>query len=248
MSSEKNFNPYQPEYVSLFEALYGQHLMSLGGINAIENMFSDIHLACLTALDVGFGIGGVAFYLAKKYKMQVFGVEMYSWMAQYAEEHAPKELADQLHFKRYGEEEKIPFSAKKFDLVYSKGVLNHVSNKIPLFQQIHSCLKDKGHLVIADWIYPKAYHCMKGPLVKETEDSYRFVLNASGFDSIEFRDDSEQFEIYVLSFLDNLDLQRVFISEHFGEKVFLSIRSDHLKLLENIRHKDKIAVRILIKK
>lgn len=86
---KRDESPYKPENVSLFETLYGKSLLSLGGIDAIENMFSGIALQGLTALDVGFGLGGVAYYLAKTYGMKVSGVELYPWMVDYANQHAP---------------------------------------------------------------------------------------------------------------------------------------------------------------
>lgn len=57
-----DFNPYHPDNITLFEAIYGKNLISLGGLAAIDNMFSDLDIRELKALDLGFGLGGVAFH------------------------------------------------------------------------------------------------------------------------------------------------------------------------------------------
>ena len=59
-SNSNDYNPYTPSNIPLFEAMYGENLISLGGTAAIENMFSGITLTDLHALDLGFGLGGAA--------------------------------------------------------------------------------------------------------------------------------------------------------------------------------------------
>ena len=70
----------------------------------------------------------------------------------------------------------------------------------------------------------------------------------SGFKTITFRDDSPQFLIYVQAFLDNLETQRAYIEENFGEELFTYLKDDHEKLFQNIQGKNKIATRITAKK
>ena len=249
MSSESDQDPYQPQNIELFEALYGKHLISLGGIPSIDNMFSDIKLNHNTqALDIGFGIGGVAYYLAEKYSLNISGVEIYPWMAEYATKNTPPKIAQQLNFKCYLDNGDMPFNPNSFDIAYSKGVLNHVKNKTALFKQIHAKLKPDGLLIIADWIYPAEMPNQTGPLVCETKTSYEQTLIRAGFKTISFRDDSSQFLIYVQEFLDNLEVQRAYIEEKFGKELFTELKDDHEQLLQNIQAKNKIATRITAKK
>ncbi len=72
---QHDFDPYQPDSVPLFEAIYGKNLISLGGVAAIDNMFLDLNIRGLKALDLGFGLGGMAFYLAKNHQMRISGIE-----------------------------------------------------------------------------------------------------------------------------------------------------------------------------
>lgn len=239
---------YRIENVSLFEAIYGKNLISLGGLDAVDNMFSDLNLRELKVLDIGFGLGGVAFYLANTYQIEVAGVEVHSWMVDYAQRHAPKNIASQLKFAVYDQAGKIPFKAASFDLVYSKGVLNHVRDKDKLFRQINKMLKPDGLFVIADWIYPEAASDASGPLVNETQQSYQEILEKTGFKDISFRDDSIIFLGYVKKLLENLISSRESIEKEYGAEIFSTIWHDHQKLIEDINNKLKFAVRIIAKK
>src|SRR5580704_9497417 len=133
-----DFDPYQPNNIPLYEAIYGKNLISLGGLAAIDNMFSDLNIRGLKALDIGFGIGGVAFYLAEKYKMKVTGIEIHPWMVEYARTHTPVGLLNSLEFHTYNSNGSFPYDHETFDLVYSKGVLNHVADKVGLFKQANT--------------------------------------------------------------------------------------------------------------
>jgi SAM-dependent methyltransferase len=244
-STEPDFNPYEPQNVALFEALYGKHLISLGGFAAVDAMFAGVAIEGCKALDVGFGLGGVAYYLAERYAMDISGVEIHPWMASYAREHAPTNLTYPLNFQCYQADGTLPFEVNSFDVVYSKGVLNHVHHKIPLFQQLYACLKENGVFVIADWIYPEKPLDNTGPLICETEASYREALHQAGFKKLEFDDSNVLFITYVQAFLNNLEVKRDEIATAFGEETYTSIQSEHEALLGKLMRNTKIAVRIL---
>ena len=248
MNTEDKFDPYQIENVPLFEALYGKNLISLGGIDAIENMFSDIELRDKKILDIGFGIGGVPYYLSEKYDTEVFAVEIHQWMVKHAYENTPPFLANKLHFSIYDDGNVLPYPEAVFDLAYSKGVLNHVQDKVSLFRQVYSKLKENGIFVIADWIHPTSEQEKPSSLVNETKLSYKLALNRAGFRVVEFRNDSAEFEIYVQMFLENLKTQQEFIELHYGLELFKTIQRDHDKLLRKIKNRTKIAMRIVAKK
>ena len=60
---------YDPEYCHSLEAVYGKGMMSEGGGVAIDAMFKGLSIHGKKALDIGAGLGGVAYHLAKKYAM-----------------------------------------------------------------------------------------------------------------------------------------------------------------------------------
>lgn len=242
------FDPYQPNSITLFEALYGKNLISLGGVAAIDNMFTDLDIIGLKALDLGFGLGGVAFYLAEKYKLKVTGIEIHPWMVEYARTHVPSSLSNSLEFHTYNSIGGFPYDPKTFDLVYSKGVLNHVPNKANLFKQVNTVLKPNGLFVIADWIFPIATTESLAPLVCETKESYEQALLNTGFTEISFRDDSKLFLNYAKELLTRLSNNQSFIKQKYGEELFLIIQKQHEELIEKIQQHQKIATRIVAKK
>lgn len=245
---QHDFDPYQPDSVPLFEAIYGKNLISLGGLVAIDNMFSDLNIRGLKALDLGFGLGGVAFYLAEKYQMNITGIEIHPWMVQYAKDHAPINLSNLLEFNTYNSSGQLPYKPETFDLVYSKGVLNHVADKDSLFRQVHSVLKPAGLLVIADWIFPHATTDSSVPLVCETKKSYELVLTNTEFGEIDFRDDSKLFLGYANELLSNLTKNRETIEQRYGQELFSTIWKQHEELIDKISQYQKFATRIVAKK
>jgi ubiquinone/menaquinone biosynthesis C-methylase UbiE len=242
------YDPYCIENIPLFEALYGENLISLGGTPAIKNMLTglDLELNGLKALDLGFGLGGVAYYLARTYQMQITGIEIYPWMVKHASDNTPAELTHLLEFDTYNADNKIVCENDSFDLIYSKGVLNHVRDKSDLFLQVNALLKDDGLFAITDWIYP--YLKSDSTLVYETQETYEKVLTDSGFTNITFRNDSETFLGYTYSFLKNLMDKRNYIEETFNKELFATILKQHQDLAEDIKNKRKIAVRIVARK
>lgn len=241
-------DPYCLENVPLFEAIYGKNLISLGGLPAIENMFSDLSINGLKALDLGFGLGGVAFYLAEHYKMNITGIEVHPWMVQYAHEHTPKECEGLLEFNTYNDIGELQYSTETFDLVYSKGVLNHISNKAPLLRQIYSVLKINGLFVIADWIYPHAVTDSSVPLVCETKETYHELLANNGFSEITFRDDSKIFLSYAEELLKKLTDNQDYLVRMYGREIVRTIQNQHEHMIEQLNQHQKYAVRIVAKK
>lgn len=239
---------YTLENVPLFETLYGKNLISLGGFDAIDKMFSDLDLSELKLLDIGFGLGGAAFYLAEKFNIEISGVEVHDWMIQYAKEHAPKKISPLLNFQNYGKSGELLFKLASFDLVYSKGVLNHVRDKEKLFLEIHKVLKPEGLLVIYDWIYPEVNKDDSNPLVKETKKSYTQILEKTGFKDVRFRDDSLMFLDYVKNLLSNIASHQKFIEKKYSREIYSEVKDTHLKLIEDINHQRKFSVRIIAEK
>ena len=117
----------------------------------------------------------------------------------------PIELKPRLSFVHL-DESHLPFKSNQFDLVYSKGVFTHISDKLNLFQGIFKILKPGGQLVVMDWLSPVKNKW--GPIITqmaetenltlfaETDEHYSFALKQAGFDHIVMRDESIQYAHY----------------------------------------------------
>lgn len=146
---------YSPKYCQQLEAAYGKDMMSEGGHEAIEHLFDGIPLQGKKVLDIGSGLGGVAFYIAKTYNCSVTGLEINSWMVEEAKRRTPKPLQSKVHFvKSIGS--RWPFSDSSFDIICSKGVLTHVEDKSDILRECFRTLKPDGLLVISDALSSEA--------------------------------------------------------------------------------------------
>lgn len=194
---------YKIENVPLFEAVYGKGLISLGGLAAVDKMFDGVLLHKKHLLDIGFGLGGMAHYLADKFDANVTGVEIHPWMVKHAQSTAPEHVKDKLNFVTYSKDGSIPIPDRTIDIAYSKGVLTNVQDKKSLFLEIARVLKPGGQICIIDWLLPEAV----GPNTsilhlgdvshKETETSYRALIEECGFSGIEFHNRNSEYLRYV---------------------------------------------------
>ncbi len=95
---------YQLKNVPQFEAIYGKGLISLGGYAAVNQMVDGLDLYQKDLLDIGFGIGGMAHYLASKFDARVTGLEVQSWMVDYATQVTPNQVKGQVDFLTYDDQ------------------------------------------------------------------------------------------------------------------------------------------------
>jgi len=251
-------NEYPEDYCHSLEFAYGEGMMSEGGDAAIDDMFNGITLQNKQCLDVGSGLGGVAFYLAEKYHAYVSGLEINSWMQRTASERIPEHLKSHLAFYTYTDINHLPFNENKFDIVYSKGVLVHVEDKLPLFKEFRRVLKPTGHLVIEDWLSPVTKQW--GPIIErlcavenlslfaESTDSYQTLLNQAGFDHITASDQSKKYYQYNLDIVKRLSSKSIkseFIAR-FGENAWTEALEGYQLIAHAIQKKELLVMRLVI--
>jgi len=188
---------YKPENIKLFEAIYGPGLISLGGLGAVDRMFPDLDLNGKHLLDIGFGLGGIAHYLAETRGVSVTGLEVHLWMTQHASQTATAGIKDRVKFVVYNADNTIPIASESIDIAYSKGVLTNVQDKRSLFRKISRVLKAHGQICLVDWLVPAASRketLHTGELsYKEDKKSYCEILESCGFKDITFRDESNAY-------------------------------------------------------
>jgi len=219
---QKMIDDYPEAYCYFLEAAYGKGMMSEGGSEAIDHLFSDETLSNKHCLDIGFGLGGVAFYLAEQYNATVTGIEINPWMVAQATRRTPAHINEQVNFLAYHPEQTLPFEDHTFDIVYSKGVLTHLEEKAPLFKEIFRVLKKEGSLIIDDWLSPiknqwgerlnKMCETEGLTLFAETEANYATCLAQAGFSHIDIRDENQHYYQY------NLDIIKLLHKEANREK------------------------------
>lgn len=197
---------YYPDYCHSLEAAYGEGFMSEGGGEALDFMFKDFQIHGKKALDIGSGLGGVAQYLAKKYSMDITGLEINPWMVREATSRVSKELQGKVRYLQSVDNNHLPFEESSFDIVYSKGVLCHVEDKRGIFAECYRILKPGGVLIINDWLSPfegkwgenvqRLVELEGLSLHAKTVDGYLLLLKEANFKEIDAANLTEQYTLY----------------------------------------------------
>jgi ubiquinone/menaquinone biosynthesis C-methylase UbiE len=210
---------YTPKYCLELETAYGEGMMSEGGGQAVDSMFKEL-LSVLPnkkALDIGSGLGGVPFYLAKKYKMDVTGLEVNPWMVEESSRRISEEFKNTVRFALSTSNRHWPFDSQSFDIVYSKGVLVQIEDKKDLLQESYRLLKKGGYLVITDWLssdekkwgphIAKLVELEKLTLYPENVASYKTILEKNGFQTLSIREDTDDYIRYNKNIIERLRTQ-----------------------------------------
>src|SRR5690606_10965797 len=74
--SESHVSEYHDSMVAFLEWIWGRDYMAPGGEGNVDRMVAGIELAGRRVLDIGCGIGGPAFVLARKYGAEVTGIDL----------------------------------------------------------------------------------------------------------------------------------------------------------------------------
>lgn len=248
---------YTPKYCQLLELGYGHGLMAEGGHEGIEHMFDGVSLKDKSAIDIGAGLGGVAFYLATKYQMQITGVEVNRWLVDEATKRIPTTHQQRVNFILTSSNSHWPFAQGSRDIIYSKGVLAHVENKQELFQECHRILKEKGLLIITDWLsFDGTWgKCMlelieaeKLTLFPTTEKEYVEALKNSGFKVLSVQDDTSTYIEYNQQVIRNLEKAKRGHRVQYNEADINATKAGIVSTIEAFEAKELRAVRFIATK
>lgn len=183
-----------------YEKMFGAGYVSTGGPSTTKEF---VDLLTLTpgqkVLDVGCGIGGGDFYMAKTFGVEVLGLDLSANMVDIACERALQEKLPQVQFE-VADATKRVFPAGSFDVVYSRDTILHINDKLQLFKTFYSWLKPGGKVLISDYCCGEkpwspqfqAYVKQRG-YVLYTPQKYGQFLEEAGFSSVRADDRTDQF-------------------------------------------------------
>lgn len=253
MSFQNLIDEYTPEYCHLLELAYGKNWMSDGGDAAIDTMFCNETLVNKKILDVGSGLGGAAFCLAQHFKANVVGLEINPWLVEEATRRIPAHLQSHLSFKLYDDMNRLPFADNEFDIIFSHGVLVHVADKQPLFNEFNRILNSHGQLAIYDWVTPDVGQW--GPLLLKmcktegltleitTLEQYKKVLENSGFNNIRTENKNDTYAQYnwdVAERLESEALKKEFLA-HFDDQTRKELKQGHEQIAQSMEQGELLA-------
>ena len=202
-------NQYSRKSILRYEKIFGKTYVSTGGEVTTDEFCAEMGLkAGMKILDVGAGIGGSAFYMAKTFGVIVDGVDLSSNMVDIARENLGKmseEVQKNVSF-RVEDATSMEYPENHYDIVYSRDTILHIADKKSLFQSFFKTLKPGGRVVITDYckgdlaklgkddygqdfkdyVADRGYHLL-------TVDQYGQVLTDAGFSGVAAHDRTKQF-------------------------------------------------------
>ena len=148
-----NRGQYSRTSILRYEMIFGAGYISTGGARTTEDLCARLGPSLrpgVRVLDVGSGIGGAAFHLAKTYGAKVTGIDLAEEMVAVAHERA----------KEYGIDDSVKFIlgdvleekfAEPFDIIWSRDAFMHIPDKARLFSRLRELSSPGGRLVITDY-------------------------------------------------------------------------------------------------
>lgn len=150
--SEPHVSEYHDSMVAFLEWIWGRGYMAPGGEGNVDRMVRGLELAGKRVLDVGCGIGGPAFALARKYGAEVTGIDLEPQLVARATRRAAElGLSEQTEFRTVSPGD-LPFPDRSFDLVFTSGALTQTGDKAGIASECLRVLRPGGMLTCYDWL------------------------------------------------------------------------------------------------
>lgn len=152
MTEATHVSEYHDSMVAFLEWIWGRDYMAPGGEGNVDRMVAGIDLAGRRVLDIGCGIGGPAFALARKYGAEVIGIDLEPQLVARANRRAGElALSDRAEFRTVTLGD-LPFPDRSFDLVFTSGALTQTADKAGIAGECLRVLKPGGTLTCYDWL------------------------------------------------------------------------------------------------
>jgi len=148
-----NHGQYTRTGILRYEKIFGAGYISTGGPETTDYLVAKLGPALkpgARVLDVGSGIGGAAFHLAKNFGAHVTGIDLAPMMIEIGLERAREANAPDTVRFLIGDILTADFP-EPFDVVWSRDALMHLHDKPTLFKRLFDLLAPGGRLVITDY-------------------------------------------------------------------------------------------------
>ncbi|KAM4621185.1 phosphoethanolamine methyltransferase isoform 2-T3 [Polymixia lowei] len=221
-----------------YEKMFGAGYVSTGGPSTTKEFVDFLNLKPgQKVLDIGCGIGGGNFYMAKTFGVEVLGLDLSENMVDIAMERAIAEKLPLVHFE-VADATKRSFPEGSFDVIYSRDTILHIDDKLALFKRFHSWLKPGGQLLISDYCCGEkpwtpqfeAYVKQRGYILY-TPSQYGKFIEQAGFCNVRAEDRTAQFIQVIKTELERAEaIKDEFIKEFSEEDYFAIVNGWSAKL------------------
>ncbi|XP_029467405.1 phosphomethylethanolamine N-methyltransferase-like isoform X2 [Rhinatrema bivittatum] len=221
---------YSRHGILRYEKIFGDGFVSTGGLQTTKEFVAMLNLqASQKVIDVGCGIGGGDFYMAKEYGVEVLGVDLSSNMVEIAMERTIQENTSLVQFEIADATRRI-FPEASFDVVYSRDTILHIADKVAVFQRFYAWLKPGGKVLITDyccgekpWSLVFADYVKQRGYILYTPQEYGKFLEQVGFINVRAEDRTTQFmDVLNIELRRTEDMKEEFI-QAFSEEDFVYI-------------------------
>lgn len=229
-----------------YEKMFGAGYVSTGGPGTTKEFVDLLNLKPgQKVLDVGCGIGGGDFYMAKTFGVEVLGLDLSDNMVDIAMERAIAEKLPSVQFEVSDATKRI-FLEGSFDVIYSRDTILHIDDKLALFKRFHSWLKPGGQLLISDYCCGEkpwtpafeAYVKQRG-YVLYTPTQYGKFIEEAGFRDVRAEDRTAQFISVIKAELQRAEAIKDEFIEEFSEEDYFAIVNGWKEKLERSNSGDQ---------
>jgi phosphoethanolamine N-methyltransferase len=222
-----NNGQYSRTGILRYEKIFGDGYVSTGGPETTDDLCARLGDALrpgVRVLDVGSGIGGAAFRLARDYGAVVTGIDLSPEMVDIALERVEQsDVARSVTFL-LGDILETALDTK-FDVAWSRDAFMHIADKPRLFARLRDLLEDGGRLVITDYARGRAkgspeFEAYAGQTGYHMIDpaSYGKLLEGAGFVDVVAEDATERFREIMRREAERLEANRDDFLASFEEK------------------------------
>jgi SAM-dependent methyltransferase len=143
---------YHDNIVTMLELIWGEGYMAPGGPGNVAKMLSGIDTQGKRILDIGCGIGGPAFEMARTHGANVVGIDLEAPLIKRAAQSAADlQLGSSCTFQTVVAGP-LPFDDESFDIVISAGGFTQIADKAGILAEAYRVLKPGGYLSCYDWL------------------------------------------------------------------------------------------------
>jgi len=202
---------YATESILQYETVYGEDFVSPGGHAITIELAGQMKLSPGSrVLDVGCGLGGSAFVMARDFNLIVDGIDLSKNMLAIANQKlAAHGLSERVSFK-WGDCLELD-QPGYYDAIYSRDVFLHIEDKTRLFSVLSASLRPGGQLLFTDyccgekpWSDTFSDYVDNRGYILHTLPDYAAMISKAGFEQVEYCDISDRFIGFLQSDLDKI--------------------------------------------